>query len=109
MLRRLLHEIWRDPQLARHLLQGGKGQTLRRLLQRVRRASPPAITIGKQGSSGDTGRLFCSQPFTRFEVLGGGQRGDVVFCCQSWVTTSIGNIAEHSVEEVWNGKTAKAF
>jgi pyruvate-formate lyase-activating enzyme len=42
-------------------------------------------------------------------VLGGGQRGDVVFCCQSWVTTSIGNIVETSVAEVWNGQAARDF
>jgi glycosyltransferase involved in cell wall biosynthesis len=53
-------------------------------------------------------RLFCSQPFTRFEVLGGGgQRGDVFFCCQSWITTSIGNIAKRSVQQIWNGREAR--
>jgi MoaA/NifB/PqqE/SkfB family radical SAM enzyme len=54
-------------------------------------------------------RLFCSQPFTRFEVLGGGQRGDVFFCCQNWITKSIGNINNHSVGEVWNGPAARAI
>jgi MoaA/NifB/PqqE/SkfB family radical SAM enzyme len=54
-------------------------------------------------------RLFCSQPFTRFEVLGGGQRGDVFFCCQSWITKSIGNVQKRSVEEVWNGSAARAI
>jgi MoaA/NifB/PqqE/SkfB family radical SAM enzyme len=53
--------------------------------------------------------LFCSQPFKRFEVLGGGQRGDTFFCCQSWVTGSIGNMVDHSVEEVWNSRSAQAF
>jgi hypothetical protein len=55
-------------------------------------------------------RLFCAQPFERFEVLGGGgERGEVFFCCQSWVTQSIGNMGEKPVAEVWNGKAAQAF
>jgi len=53
-------------------------------------------------------RLFCSQPFTRFEVLGGGgHRGDVFFCCQSWIKTSIGNMRKRSIQEIWNGKEAR--
>jgi hypothetical protein len=53
-------------------------------------------------------RLFCSQPFTRFEVLGGGgQRGDVFHCCQNWLPKSIGNMKERSVAQVWNGKAAR--
>jgi Iron-sulfur cluster-binding domain len=53
-------------------------------------------------------RIFCAQPFTRFEVLGGGgERGDVFFCCQNWITKSIGNIMEKSVQDVWNGKAAQ--
>jgi Iron-sulfur cluster-binding domain len=53
-------------------------------------------------------RIFCAQPFTRFEVLGGGgERGDVFFCCQNWITKSIGNITEKSVQDVWNGKAAQ--
>jgi len=60
----------------------------------------------KQGAE----RLFCSQPFSRFEILGGGgQRGDVFFCCQNWITKSIGNIKNRSVEEVWNGPAARAI
>ncbi len=55
-------------------------------------------------------RLFCSQPFERFEILGGGgERGDVYFCCQNWVTRSIGNMVESSVDEVWNGRSARQF
>jgi hypothetical protein len=53
-------------------------------------------------------RLFCSQPFNRFEVLGGGgQRGDVFFCCQNWLSKSIGNIQTHTAREVWNSKAAQ--
>jgi hypothetical protein len=52
--------------------------------------------------------LFCTQPFERIEVLGGGnERGDVFFCCQNWITKSIGNMTEKTVQEVWNGKAAR--
>jgi hypothetical protein len=68
-------------------------------------------TLGRRTArTQDADRLFCSQPFTRFEVLGGGgQRGDVFFCCQNWITKSIGNIKKRSVEEVWNGAGARAI
>jgi MoaA/NifB/PqqE/SkfB family radical SAM enzyme len=56
---------------------------------------------------GNGERLFCAQPFTRFEVLGGGQRGDVFPCCQSWITKSFGNMTEKSVQQVWNSKAAR--
>lgn len=56
----------------------------------------------------DGQRLFCSQPFRRFEVLGGGgHRGDVFFCCQNWLPRSIGNLQQKSVKEIWNGKAAQ--
>jgi MoaA/NifB/PqqE/SkfB family radical SAM enzyme len=38
---------------------------------------------------------------------GGGQRGDVFFCCQSWLPQSIGNVAEQPVKEVWNSGAAQ--
>jgi glycosyltransferase involved in cell wall biosynthesis len=67
--------------------------------ERPRRNTPAAV-------NGE--RLFCSQPFTRFEVLGGGgHRGDVFFCCQSWIRTSIGNMRKRSVREIWNGREAR--
>jgi MoaA/NifB/PqqE/SkfB family radical SAM enzyme len=82
---------------------------LRSLLHRVLAIARP--TLGRRTArTQDVNRLFCSQPFTRFEVLGGGgQRGDVFFCCQNWITKSIGNIKKHSVEDVWNGRTARAI
>jgi hypothetical protein len=72
--------------------------------------SLPSSASAKPGppevGAGD--RLFCSQPFTRFEVLGGGgHRGDVFFCCQNWLPESIGNMKEKPVEAVWNGKKAR--
>jgi pyruvate-formate lyase-activating enzyme len=59
-------------------------------------------------SSAPKERLFCSQPFLRYEILGGGgDRGEVYFCCQSWIKKSIGNMAEKPVADVWNSKTAQ--
>lgn len=80
-------------------------QTLLRKLQSIPRG-PAARIRPKKGAAG--GRLFCSQPFTRFEILGGGgQRGDVFYCCQNWLPKSIGNMKERSVADVWNGRTAR--
>ena len=66
----------------------------------TRPAGEPRLVDGK--------RLFCSQPFTRFEVLGGGgHRGDVFYCCQNWLPKSIGNLQQNSVKEIWNGEAAR--
>ena len=60
---------------------------LRTLLQKLQ------VGTTRAANKSGRGRLFCSQPFTRFEVLGGGgKRGDVFFCCQSWLPKSIGNM-----------------
>lgn len=65
-----------------------------------KRPEAPRLAGGK--------RLFCSQPFQRFEVLGGGgHRGDVFFCCQNWLPKSIGNLQQKSVKEIWNGKVSQ--
>jgi organic radical activating enzyme len=81
---------------------------LHTLLQKL--LGGPAATPSKARpqNRGNGERIFCAQPFTRFEVLGGGgERGDVFFCCQNWITKSIGNITEKSVQNVWNGKAAQ--
>jgi hypothetical protein len=62
-------------------------------------ASPPA-RVSTKG-------LFCAKPFTWFEVLGGGQRGDVYVCCQNWLSKPIGNLERQSVAEIWNGRDAQ--
>ncbi len=81
---------------------------LRDLLRKLQSLPTSAATGERARSKGSGGRLFCSQPFTRFEVLGGGgQRGDVFFCCQSWLPKSIGNMKDQSVQSVWNGKAAR--
>jgi hypothetical protein len=80
---------------------------LRRWFEKAK-GVPKAGRTGRPENGG--GRLFCAQPFTRFEVLGGGgERGDVFFCCQNWVTKSIGNMQHHPVEEVWNSRVARDF
>jgi hypothetical protein len=73
---------------------------LKKLLKEVARRADP-----ERGE-----RLFCSQPFTRFEVLGGGgERGEVFPCCQSWLKKSFGNMSDKPVSAVWNGRDAQAI
>jgi hypothetical protein len=92
-----------------HIPSRRRKSLARRLLDRARRAWPVA-GAPRTGRPASAERLFCAQPFQRFEVLGGGgERGDVFFCCQSWVTHSIGNMGEKPVAEVWNGKVAQDF
>lgn len=81
-----------------------------RLLGRSLAAWRNAMHPPPTGRPAGAERLFCAQPFERFEVLGGGgDRGEVYFCCQSWVTRSIGNMGARPVAEVWNGKAAQDF
>jgi MoaA/NifB/PqqE/SkfB family radical SAM enzyme len=58
-------------------------------------------------SSDHTDRLFCSKPFTWFEVSRGKREGEVFLCCPSWLDTPVGNLDEQSVAEVWNGAAAQ--
>ena len=94
------------PRSLKHRLKRLARQALRRSAARLERArhrpEPPQVHKGE--------RLFCAQPFERFEVLGGGgDRGETFFCCQNWVTRSIGSISDRKVEDVWNGKAAREF
>lgn len=61
----------------------------------------------------DDTRLFCSKPFSWFEVSTKGanvkRKGDVYMCCPTWLDKSIGNLSDRSVEEIWNGKEAQAI
>jgi MoaA/NifB/PqqE/SkfB family radical SAM enzyme len=56
-------------------------------------------------------RLFCSKPFTWFEVSTVGanvkHKGDVYMCCPTWLDTPIGNLEKQSVAEIWNGEQAQ--
>jgi len=47
---------------------------------------------------------FCSNPFEQAIV---DEYGDVFLCCQSWLPHPIGNLLEHSWEEVWNSPWAQ--
>jgi MoaA/NifB/PqqE/SkfB family radical SAM enzyme len=49
-------------------------------------------------------QLYCHEPFRNLEVT---SKGDVFLCCATWLPTSIGNLNESSLEEVWNGEIAK--
>lgn len=51
-------------------------------------------------------QLFCTKPFTWFEVVAE-PRGDVYVCCPAWLKKPIGNLRRQSVEEVWNSKAAQ--
>jgi hypothetical protein len=50
--------------------------------------------------------LFCSRPFSWFEVSRVNEEGEVFVCCPSWLRKPIGNLARESVDEVWNSKAA---
>src|SRR5262245_949125 len=52
-------------------------------------------------------RLFCSKPFTWFEVSRFTREGEVFTCCPSWLDTPIGNLDEQSVADVWNSQAAQ--
>ncbi|BBO17216.1 conserved hypothetical protein [Candidatus Brocadia pituitae] len=52
-------------------------------------------------------RLFCSKPFTWFEITQVNGIGEVYMCCPSWLETPIGNLRFQSVMEIWNGKKAQ--
>ena len=108
MLGRWLRQLTRRaPTSPRHLLTGEHRRPAQQLLDKLTHVTAGAMR--RPGPAGQSGRLFCSAPFSRFEVLGGGQRGEVVFCCQSWVTKSIGNISSDHVADVWNGAAASDF
>lgn len=98
-------------QLARRsILKARVKRIARKALRRSAAAWQAAVHRPKKRPLKAGERLFCAQPFERFEVLGGGgDRGDVYFCCQNWVTLSIGNMKETSVKKVWNGKAAQRF
>jgi MoaA/NifB/PqqE/SkfB family radical SAM enzyme len=75
--------------------------------QKARKVGAAAKASVKRSVPVSKTRLFCAQPFTRFEILGGGQRGDVFFCCQNWITKSIGNMSEKPIKDVWNSSAAR--
>lgn len=52
-------------------------------------------------------QLFCSKPFTWFEVIQGNDIGEVYVCCPAWLDTPIGNLRYQSVKEIWNSQKAR--
>src|SRR5689334_20702121 len=84
-----------------HVAKDRKGITL---------VSGPSLRRHKEQSMSAKDRLFCSKPFTWFEVSGwSAPKGDVYLCCPTWLDTSIGNLQDQSVEEIWNGEPAQAI
>lgn len=54
-------------------------------------------------------KLFCSKPFTWFEVSRlepKSRTGETFVCCPSWLFKPIGNLLDDSVEDVWNSAAA---
>jgi hypothetical protein len=54
----------------------------------------------------DRERLFCSKPFSWFEVSRGFEEGETFLCCPGWLKKPVGNLLRSSVEEIWNGPAA---
>jgi len=54
----------------------------------------------------DDERLFCSKPFTWFEVSRRSEEGETFVCCPAWISKSIGNLSRSSVQEIWNSTDA---
>lgn len=52
-------------------------------------------------------QLFCSKPFTWFEVIQGNDIGEVYVCCPAWLDTPIGNLRYQTVNEIWNSQKAR--
>lgn len=53
--------------------------------------------------------LFCSKPFEFLDVGAHPRRGDAYLCCPSWLPKPAGNLSKSSVEEVWNGESARTI
>lgn len=53
----------------------------------------------------DLSTRFCATPFEVLDVLDGKSH----LCCASWLPESIGDLAEHPWEDVWNSDTAQGI
>lgn len=51
-------------------------------------------------------KRYCSKPFVHFEVVG---EGAAHLCCPSWLKTSIGDLNQQSLEQIWNSEKAQAI
>ena len=52
-------------------------------------------------------KLFCSKPFEWLNVDFFPERGSTRLCCPEWLPVVTGNLAEQSLDEVWNGEKAQ--
>lgn len=52
-------------------------------------------------------QLFCSKPFTWFEITNVKELGEVYLCCPAWLDNSVGNLQFQSVKDIWNSKKAQ--
>src|SRR4030042_6325081 len=52
-------------------------------------------------------QLFCSKPFKWCEVSRGNREGQLFLCCPAWLATSVGNLGDQSVLEIWNSARAQ--
>lgn len=58
-------------------------------------------------ASPDTTRRVCSEPFLKLAV---NFNGAVSVCCADWrMATIVGNVAEESLKDIWNGERLRAF
>jgi hypothetical protein len=53
----------------------------------------------------DLTQFFCTKPFETIDVLDGKSH----LCCASWLPHSIGDLAEQSVDDVWNSEAAQSI
>lgn len=58
----------------------------------------PVVQVGR--------RRFCARPFQYLEIVPGGRAH---MCCMGWLPTSIGNVNEVSIDDLWNGPVARAI
>jgi len=62
--------------------------------------------LAARGNEPDLRERFCRVPFESIETAPG---GDVHFCCPAWLPVPIGNLNEHTHEQIWNSPTAQAI
>lgn len=53
----------------------------------------------------DLSSRFCSEPFEVFDILDGKSH----LCCASWLPASVGDLAEQSIDDVWNSDSAQSI
>lgn len=71
------------------------------------------MTLGRNPTTGMSGapirpaRKACSEPFMRLAV---NSNGDVSVCCVDWAhETTVGNVNEQSLYEIWHGQPLQLF